>query len=624
MSWLNDLYLTYEACKNEAGVVKEGQPLRLPVAHLTQNAQLEVVLDKEGNFSRAYRVDKEGAVTVIPVTEDSSSRSGKAVFPHPLSDKLEYIAGDYGDFVAGSKQEKFASYIAGLEAWAQSGYSLPQIQSVYQYLRRGILMHDLLEAGFFTFEDGKIVAEKQQGIALEDWFVRFAVEIPGQLESKLYCDPQVFESYIQFYLSSQENRELCYVTGETVPCSEKHPAKIRNTADKAKLISSNNASGVLTFKGRFNDSSQVASVSYEISQKAHSALRWLIAKQACLRVGEQVAVVWSLEKPEISNPFEEFYWEDKQLVTTDEAYSDWVRKAIWGSGKPPQDKDSVMVMVVEAATTGRLSIPFYQKYEAKQFIQNITKWKTETCWLNKPGKDKDLLPWSPSVIEIVKLVAGEKNEKFNKSVRERLLPCIVEGRRLPYDVVLSALRQAINPSHYKEYWEWNRAVALTCALLRKWQIEKGDRKEEYGMGLNTESNDRSYIFGQLLATAEMLERSALSTGSNKEAMRNTAAEKYFVRFQRYPVETWMTIRNQLQPYIMKLMTAKNSTGKFTGKTFYVDQIDKLTDRLDFSQKDKLEPTFLQGYSSQITEYRNYTGKSENEVKESQQTTEKGW
>lgn len=615
MSWLNDLYLTYEACKSEAGVVKEGQPLLLPIAHLTQNAQLDVVLDEEGHFSRAYRVEKEDAVTVIPVTEDSSSRSGKAVFPHPLSDKLEYIAGDYGDFVAGSKKEKFASYIVQLEAWAESGYGLPQVRTVYQYLRRGMLMHDLLEAGFFTCENGKIVAEKQQGIALEDWFVRFAVEIPGQLESRLYCDPQVFESYIQFYLSSQENRELCYVSGETVPCSEKHPAKIRNTADKAKLISSNNASGVLTFKGRFSDSSQVASVSYEISQKAHSALRWLIAKQACLKVGEQVFVVWSVENPEMSSPFEGLFWEDEQQAFTDEAYSDWVRKAVWGPGEAPQDSESVMVMVVEAATTGRLSIPFYQKYAAKRFIQNITKWKTEACWLNRPGKDQAPVPWSPSLIDIVKLVAGDKNDKLNKSVRERLLPCIVEGRRLPYDVVLSALQQAVNPSHYKEYWEWNRAVAITCALLRKWQIEKGDRKEEHSMGLDTESKDRSYIFGQLLATAEMLERSALAMGSNKEAMRNTAAEKYFVRFQRYPVETWTTIRNQLQPYVMKLLTARNSAGKNTGKTFYVEQIDKLTARLDFSQKDKLEPTFLQGYSSQIAEYRNYSKKSENEETE---------
>lgn len=612
MSWLNDLYLTYEVCKSEAGVIKEGQPLLLPVAHLTQNAQLEVVLDGEGHFNRAYRVDKEDAVTVIPVTEDSGSRSGKAVFPHPLCDKLEYIAGDYGDFVSGNGTEKFVRYISQLEAWAQSVYSLPQIHIVFQYLRGGMLMHDLLDAGFFSWEGGKIIAEKQQGIALEDWFVRFAVEISGQRESRLYRDPQVFESYIQFYLSSQENKELCYATGEMVPCSEKHPAKIRNTADKAKLISSNNASGVLTFKGRFSDSSQVASVSYEISQKAHSALRWLIAKQACLRAGEQVVVVWSTENPEMASPFEGLFWKDEQQAFTDENYSAWVREAIWGPGKVPRENEHVMVMAVEAATTGRLSIPFYQKYGARQFMENITKWKAGVCWLNRPGKEQAPVPWSPSLMDIVKLLVGDKNEKVNKSVRERLLPCVVEGRKLPRDIVRSALQQAVNPVHYKDYWEWHRAVAMACALLRKSQIEKEDGKEDQAMGLNAESTDRSYIFGQLLATAEMLERSALTMGGNKEAVRNTAAEKYFVRFQRYPVETWMTIRKQLQPYVMKLGSA--------GKHFYINRIHELTDRLekmDFMKKEKLEPTFLQGYSSQIMEYRNYSKKTEpdaNEVK----------
>ncbi len=597
MSWLNDLYLTYEACKGAEGL--------LPIAHLTQNAQLEVVLDESGHFVRAYRVDKEDAVTVIPVTEDSSSRSGKAVFPHPLSDKLEYIAGDYGDFVTGYKKEKFECYIAQLEKWAQCDQSLPQIRIIYQYLSGGTLMHDLLAAGFFTFENGEILAEKQQGILLEDWFVRFAVEIPGRPESRLYHDTQVFDSYIQFYLSGQENRELCYVSGEIVPCSEKHPAKIRNTADKAKLISSNNAYGVLTFKGRFKESSQVASVSYEISQKAHSALRWLIARQACLRVGEQVVVVWSIENPEISSPFAELLWEGEQQAFTDEAYSDWVREAIWGPGEPPKDSDKVMIMAVEAATTGRLSVPFYQKYDAKQFLLNITKWKTGACWLSRRSKDQALVPWSPSLVDIVKLLVGDKNEKVNKSVRERLLPCIVEGRRLPYDIVLSALHLAMNPTHYKDYWDWHRAVSMACALLRKWQIDEEDGKEEYVMGLDTESKDRSYIFGQLLATAEMLERSALSMSGNKEAMRNTAAEKYFVRFQRYPVETWTTIRKLLQPYVMKLGSA--------GKKFYIDRINELTDRLntlDFIKKDKLEPTFLQGYSSQIMEYRNYSKKTE--------------
>lgn len=35
MSFLNDLYLTYEACKSDSQL--------LPIAHLTQNAQLEEI-----------------------------------------------------------------------------------------------------------------------------------------------------------------------------------------------------------------------------------------------------------------------------------------------------------------------------------------------------------------------------------------------------------------------------------------------------------------------------------------------------------------------------------------------------------------------------------------------------
>lgn len=124
------------------------------------------------------------------------------------------------------------------------------------------------------------------------------------------------------------------------------------------------------------------------------------------------------------------------------------------------------------------------------------------------------------------------------------------------------------------------------------------------MELDERSKDRSYIFGQLLATAEMLERSALNMGGGKEATRNTAAEKYFVRFQRYPVETWNTIRNQLNPYVLKLKSA--------GKTYYIERMEQLTAKLELKNRDKLEPTFLQGYSCQIMEYRGYFKKTEQE------------
>lgn len=607
MSWLNDLYLTYEACKSEIGIVRENQPILIPIAHSTQNAQIEIILSADGCFKRAERIDKADAVTVIPVTEDSGSRSGSAVYPHPLADKLEYLAGDYVKYIAHCKTDKFPVYLEQLKKWASSPYALPQIISVLKYVSRKSVIRDLIQSGNISIKDGEVVGEKQQGIDPKDWFVRFSVEIPGNSESRLYCSKEVFESYIQFYLSEQNTQNLCYVSGEMAPCSEKHPSKIRNTGDKAKLISANDASGFFTYKGRFSKSSQAAMVSYEISQKAHNALRWLIAKQAILRVGEQVFLAWSMEKSEMENVFAEFAVEiQENKAYTDDEYARQVKKAIWSSKELPKQGDKVIVMGVEAATTGRLSVLFYQKYEAIVFTEKIAKWKTETRWTRRKEKDLTVEEWSPSLISIVKLLVGDKNDKLNKCMRERLLPCIIEGRKLPYDVVFTAVQKAINRMHFDSYIEWTNNITIACALLRKWQIESRNT-EEYSMELKEDSTDRSFIFGQLLATAEMLERSAFSAGTGKGIERNTAAEKYFVRFQRYPVQTWEIIRNQLQPYIMKLTSS--------GKGFYVEKVNCFSTKLDMTDKSKLEPTFLQGYSTQMMIYREHINQMKKENKE---------
>lgn len=614
MSWLNDLYLTFEACKSEVGVVRDSAPILLPVAHSTQNAQIEIVLDQDGDFLDAVEVEKKQAVTVIPVTEDSGSRSGKAVFPHPLADKLEYLAGDYGDYVPDCNPKKFEMYAKQLQAWAESPYAVPEIKSVWKYIQKGMVIKDLITKKLAVVENGILGGGKIQGVLPREWFVRFSVEIPGNLEPRLYCSPEVFESYSKYYTALQKTTGLCYVTGEMVPCAEKHPAKIRNTGDKAKLISANDTSGY-TYRGRFLNSGQVASVSYEVSQKAHNALRWLIARQASLRAGEQVILVWAINNPDMTDPFVEISFDTEETpVWTDEAYARQIRNAIWGNKRKIAPSDDVIVMGVEAATIGRLSVTFYQKYNAEDFLNHIVQWKQEVCWLKREGNEAAPVPWSPSLYEIVKLVAGDKNDKLVKMTRERLLPCIVEGRRLPRDMVNVAIQEAIHPSHYKRDYEWKNALMTACAMIRKYQIQAGKKKEECKMSLDENNSDRSYLYGRWLATAERLESFAMKKNGQKE-YRNTAAEKYFVRFQRYPVQTQQIIRNQLQPYVMKLNSSE------TKSDFYVKQLDKITAKLeaqDSRNMGKLDAQFLQGYSCQMAEYRNYIEKANKENKEEEE------
>ncbi len=67
MSWIQKLYETYENCQDSIGDSNDRQPL-LPICHTPQNAQIEIAVDKNGNFIRASVVT-DNQSTIIPCTE---------------------------------------------------------------------------------------------------------------------------------------------------------------------------------------------------------------------------------------------------------------------------------------------------------------------------------------------------------------------------------------------------------------------------------------------------------------------------------------------------------------------------------------------------------------------------
>ena len=103
LAWFRTLAETYDVYADLAGVVKNEQAVLLPISHSTFNAQIELTIDEDGNFRGAKKLEKgKDAVTIIPVTEDSAARSS-GIAPHPLCDKLCYIAGDYALYTGDEK-----------------------------------------------------------------------------------------------------------------------------------------------------------------------------------------------------------------------------------------------------------------------------------------------------------------------------------------------------------------------------------------------------------------------------------------------------------------------------------------------------------------------------------------
>ena len=140
---------TYDVYSELAGVVKNDQPVLLPLSHSTFNAQIEVTLDEEGNFIGSKKLDKgPDVVTIIPVTEDSAAR-GNGNFPHPLCDKLCYVAGDYVLYTGDQKKkEYYEAYMEQLQDWAESEDTHPMVQTIWKYLQKGSLFSVLTFVGY--------------------------------------------------------------------------------------------------------------------------------------------------------------------------------------------------------------------------------------------------------------------------------------------------------------------------------------------------------------------------------------------------------------------------------------------------------------------------------------------
>ena len=158
MGWIQMLEKTYDACEAIVGKKVNEDPILLPISHSTANAQIEVTIDLKGKFMPALSgiipKDGEDKITIIPVTEDSASRSNGSC-PHALCDKLCYVAGDYSLYTNEDKTEYYNDYINSLRKWTSSEFSNKWLQCVYLYLKKATLIQDLIKAKLLVLaEDG--------------------------------------------------------------------------------------------------------------------------------------------------------------------------------------------------------------------------------------------------------------------------------------------------------------------------------------------------------------------------------------------------------------------------------------------------------------------------------------
>lgn len=656
MSWMQKLYRTYEYVQ-EQGLNDED--LALPF-HMSKAVHLKVILNDKAELVGAERFEVKKQVP-IQVTEKSSKRAGSTIASYALHDGLQYIAKTAGnyltieylskvaekdngkkwkEFLAGTDEDKqkfadtekakykdcFEFYEKQLSGWAEFG-NLKEINIVLQYIQKGSLIEDLLEKQIFSFKNNILSAGKDDPFSLT---IVWSVEISNDPHSDLWNKPCIQNWWIEYQeslIQKGRHKSLCCITGDLDYPTEAYP-KINGNA---KLVSANDDTG-FTFRGRFygdkdnGDKSELGSqaviLGKNASQKAFSALKWLINRQG-IRNGKQVILAWSSnctsdEDKLLSNLYQgddiytSLFSKDKIDYSADLGLKivEQLKKKFHGYKEKLAANEQISLLMVDepSKTGGRMSLTFYQEKLRDDYFRDLNAWQDDFAWYQEYKSTWIFAAPSLERIAEVVLTKTEFEDKDRKSRRQlyaRLLPVISGGKsvHIPYDLVQKSFQVACNPfaNHRPEDGEkirsanWQRNIGVACALYKGWCARHHDssKRRTYPMSLDTQNRSRDYLYGRLLAVAENTESYALYLAGEKRA---TTAERYMQRFAEHPFATWRNIELALKPYQERL----RNNGKDT-RAQAIGEIMELFATDDFTCDDKLSGEFLLGYHCQKME-----------------------
>jgi CRISPR-associated protein Csd1 len=509
-------------------------------------------------------------------------------------------------------ETKLKEYMSLIAKWSDRHL---KVKAVQLYVERHAILNDLSSVGITKVD--------------EDTFIRFRVEISGDIAPDLWNDSSIVRAWCEFYEPTLTDWGLCYVTGAIAPISYTHPRGINKVTNHATLISSNDKYN-FTYRGRFVYPTQANAVSYDASQKAHSMLRYLIERQG-LRTGSQAVAAWAIESGEdMPNPFDDtmsLYGKTAKTKTDEQISVDGLidadyglklRDALLGYGgvkRLSEHVNRIAVVAVDAATTGRMGITFYQELAEDEYLERVVKWHESCCWKHRLGNGNKTIVSAPSANEICNAVyglsTGQGSLKIRKQARERILHMVLCGERISRDWVRAAVNHASSPFSFNKDrgvgWDmhaWENAVYTACALVRFHCAGEG---EDYALELDTSCKNRSYLYGRLLAIADRIESHARylqAGGADDPEKRPTNAIRYTQRFSMKPFSAWTQLRSvELESYIKRL----------DGAGWYLSIVDLIMATFepgDFENDTPLDGRYLMGYSLQRLDLMRKKGNKE--------------
>jgi len=620
------LYQTYLSCE-ESGLVDNFNDLNnsavlLPIFHTNKRSNngkdiIEITLNEEGDFLRANYLEKN-EIIIFPITEASVARANDKA-PHPLSDELSYITTAFS-------QEKSDAYMENLGKWVHfngEGHENVILNSIWTYLKKDTLLDDIIDylypRSVYKVDANKIVVsvdDKNITLSSKD-FITFCIETKAKRNRKVSKDKELHKNFISFVESTLDKlpKELCDISGLQTYCTKKH----RGLMGNAKLISVSNH--IETYYGRFEDGSSVTKVGYITSQKIHNMLKYLLENTSTSHTLDASSKVITWPSVDLQDYDYDFMNEQTFSETEDEndlvsfldddmeeysikskkaqVINDHIRgKMLSTHATTYQDFDNLRfyVLIIDKVSNGRISVKYFREIFMGDLTNRISNWYATTNW--QYGYGKYLKVKTPSLSQIANVTYGHFNkdskriEMYDDALRkktvERLLPSIVDGKKIPMDIVNKTMNNLSKRIAYKEGWD--TLLNTACSVLKKYKWDY--KREEVTSKLDEMNNSRDYLYGRLLAVIELIETTATSSD------KITNAEKLWATYMQSPQKTYGILIKRIRPYLDRLK--KNNKYYYYYDTLLSELTNAIND-LDLSngqQNSRLNEDFIFGYYAQ--------------------------
>ena len=587
---------TYDAHSGLIGVYQIGRDPLAPIGHILTNANIEITLNADGQFITARKVDKTEPKILIPVTEESGGRtSGLAA--HPLCEQLKYVAC--------ANKEAHEKYLAALKMWNESAHTHPFLPAISAYVESGTVLDDLIAGGILildekgSFDENLLVCWRVLGIDGED--------------PCCWKNQNLFKAFIAYYRERRpQETALCMLLGKVEPIASQHPKGIIPVNGNAKLVSANDKSG-FTYRGRFSEEWQAATVSYEASQKAHNAIRWLASEQGVREfAGNRVFLCWNPAGKTAPRPMRPMRSREDAATRKPSDYRDKLRSTLmdFRSDHQLKDTDRVILASFDAATTGRLAVTYYNELSLNTFLERMHDWDAHCCWYAGQFGIQ-----APNLFQIVDRAFGtlrgktlETDERIQRQHLQRLLDCKISGGVFPVDIVRALTERASTPQAYEnEKSIWRSIVQTACSAIQKYRYDTKQGGSEMAWELNTK--DRSFQYGRLLAA---MERAEADYYHKTQEQRQTSAIKFMSEFRQRPFFVFERVNRHLhQAYLNRVeVWQANRYERLVGEIFEI-----LREFPESELNKPLSDLYLMGYELQRNAFFTKNETNENDGEE---------